>query len=34
MRVVVIGGGLGGTATAARLAKLGHEVFQSFAVLR
>jgi len=26
MRVVVIGGGLGGLATAARLAKLGHEV--------
>lgn len=26
MRVVVIGGGLGGTAAAARLAKLGHEV--------
>ena len=26
MRVVVVGGGLGGTATAARLAKLGHEV--------
>ncbi len=25
-RVVVVGGGLGGTATAARLAKLGHEV--------
>ena len=26
MRVVVIGGGLGGLAAAARLAKLGHEV--------
>ncbi len=26
MRVVVVGGGLGGTASAARLAKLGHEV--------
>ena len=26
MRVVVVGGGLGGTATAARLAKLGHTV--------
>ena len=26
MRVVVVGGGLGGTATAARLAKLGHAV--------
>src|SRR5512139_827023 len=25
-RVVVVGGGLGGTASAARLAKLGHEV--------
>ena len=25
-RVVVVGGGIGGTATAARLAKLGHEV--------
>ena len=25
-RVVVVGGGLGGTATAARLAKLGHRV--------
>ena len=25
-RVVVVGGGLGGTASAARLAKLGHDV--------